>query len=144
MARSLGGLIDSRRDFEGRVTAPLERQRLAALSVQRSINSWTAQRLMRRRDAATLQSSAGKLALANYVTDLRTTWVDLAGAAGTACDPDDRHALRTRHDFLLHPSERIAGGSNEIQRNTLGENVLGLPREPDLYHDRPWSEIPRS
>ena len=63
---------------------------------------------------------------------------------GTACDPDDRQALRTRHDFLLHPSERIAGGSNEIQRNTLGENVLGLPREPDLYHDKPWSEIPRS
>ena len=112
--------------------------------MQRSVNSWTVQRLTRRRDAATLQSSAGKLAVSAYATDLRTTWVDLAGAHGTACDADDRRQLRSRHDFLLHPSERIAGGSDEIQRNTLGENVLGLPREPDPFHERPWSEIPRS
>ena len=146
--RSLGALIDSRRATDGEgaghVTDPVERQRLAALSVRRSVNSWTVQRLSRRRDAGTLQSSAGKLGVGAYANGLRTAWVDLAGPHGTACEADDRRQLRSRHDFLLQPSERIAGGSDEIQRNTLGENVLGLPREPDPFHERPWAEIPRS
>jgi alkylation response protein AidB-like acyl-CoA dehydrogenase len=142
--RSLAALVDRQREEPAHVGDALRRQRLAALSVQRTVNSWTGQRLERRRDAVTLRSSAGKLGMSAYATALRTAWVDLAGAYGTACDEADRFQLRSRHDFLAHPSERIAGGSDEIQRNTLGENVLGLPREPDPYHGRPWSEIPRS
>ncbi|MFN0089133.1 MAG: acyl-CoA dehydrogenase family protein [Acidimicrobiales bacterium] len=143
--RSLDGLIDERRDRDGgRVASPVHRQRLAALAAARRVNGWTNQRLAGQPGAATLASSGGKLHVSGYTTALRTTWVELAGAYGAACDEDDRRQLRTRHDFLAHPAERIAGGSDEIQRNTVGENVLGLPREPDPYHGRPWVEIPRS
>ncbi|QYG92568.1 acyl-CoA dehydrogenase [Iamia sp. SCSIO 61187] len=49
--------------------------------------------------------------------------VDLSGPAGMlAGGPTD--------GFLYSPGMKIAGGSSEIQRNIIGERVLGLPREP--------------
>jgi hypothetical protein len=63
--------------------------------------------------------------------------MDLEGPAslvGTD-NPDEWQSM-----FLMSPSLSIRGGTDEIQRNILGERVLGLPSEPRVDKDKPFSD----
>ncbi|MCZ7525354.1 MAG: acyl-CoA dehydrogenase family protein [Acidimicrobiia bacterium] len=57
---------------------------------------------------------------------------------------DEEQAADVQKAFLTAVGATIGGGTTEIARNVVGERVLGLPREPSVDRDVPWSEIPRS
>jgi alkylation response protein AidB-like acyl-CoA dehydrogenase len=59
----------------------------------------------------------------------------LGADALTAAEP--WHTL-----FLTAPSLSIRGGTDEIQRNIVGERVLGLPEEPRLDRTLPFDQLP--
>ncbi len=79
--------------------------------------------------------------------------VDLLGAQGLVdYDYEMRRAENlgltgppgtSRKMFLRARANSIEGGTSEIQRNILGERVLGLPGEPRVDKDVPWSKVPR-
>ena len=64
-------------------------------------------------------------------------WVGDLGAYQDSLPYEVRGMLRSR-------ANTIEGGTTEINKNILGERVLGLPREPDQFASLPWKEVPRS
>ena len=111
--------------------------RLAQLNTQRAAAK-------RRTGQPGPEASIGKLFQAEYNQRLTVASVDLMGVAGTAWVTDDQTVRGRVRGFLRARGNTIEGGTSEIQRNILGDRVLGLPREPDISKDLPWKDVPRN
>jgi alkylation response protein AidB-like acyl-CoA dehydrogenase len=72
-------------------------------------------------------TSIHKLLWASFHRGLGELAVDVMGAFGVAFDAADDRLTRL---FLYSRADTIYGGSNQIQRNVIGEQALGLPKEP--------------
>ena len=66
----------------------------------------------------------------------------LLGARLTA-DTGEWGTFAWADHVLGAPGYRIAGGSDEIQRNIIGERILGLAEEPRLDRTLPFDQLPR-
>ena len=96
-------------------------------------------------DGHLTQAHGGLLKLGNDSLRQRRseTALTLAGSRGIAWEPG-AFGHECTAVYLRARSASIAGGTAEIQRNNVSERALGLPREPDVDRDRPFSEVPRN
>jgi alkylation response protein AidB-like acyl-CoA dehydrogenase len=76
------------------------------------------------------EASVMKLAYARYVKQLGDLAVGMQGAHGQLDHPDARVGGMFQQKWINAVQSSIGGGTDEIQRNIVGERVLGLPREP--------------
>jgi alkylation response protein AidB-like acyl-CoA dehydrogenase len=76
------------------------------------------------------ESSTGKLQWSTWHQRLGELAMDILGADAMVIGPDYRPGP-FQESFLFSRAHTIYAGASEIQRNIIGERVLGLPREPD-------------
>jgi alkylation response protein AidB-like acyl-CoA dehydrogenase len=83
------------------------------------------------------EGSIGKLLGSSLMTQLGEITVSIAGADAVAGD------VRLAQSMLAAPAGHIAGGSDEVMKNIIGERVLGLPGEPRPDKGVAWKDVPR-
>jgi alkylation response protein AidB-like acyl-CoA dehydrogenase len=122
---------------------PMMRDKLAKVYIHGRIESYTNRRAadLARSGTPGPEGSLGKLLWTEGMTEVSSVIGDILGARLLA-DTGEWGTYAWNEHLLGAPGYRIAGGSDEVQRNILGERVLGLPREPRA-DTGPWSSIPR-
>ncbi|HMG28275.1 MAG TPA: acyl-CoA dehydrogenase family protein [Acidimicrobiia bacterium] len=119
----------------GRNADPVARQRLAQVWMDvelfRLHNARTLARLSRGKELGA-ESSLVKLFWAGMSQRLADTAVTVLGPDALLTADDEQAVDRGRwvHQLLASRANSIQGGTSEIQRNIIGERLLGLPREP--------------
>ncbi len=123
---------------------PLIRQELAKLFVAERVLAYMGQK-MRDEIAAGIavgsKGSVAKLATALISRQSANLGMQIAGARSQAWTTTDPAGPVLATALCFSPMTAIAGGTSEIQRNTIGERVLGLPKEPQLDRDQPFRDI---
>jgi alkylation response protein AidB-like acyl-CoA dehydrogenase len=125
---------------------------------EEQVRGWTNQRVrvqLRAGRPPGPESSIGKVHQGELNQRIQLLAVNMLGAAATAWCTEAGHAPTEPGDWaatlpyelrgmLRSRANTIEGGTTEVNKNILGERVLGLLREPDPFKGVPWRDVPRS
>jgi alkylation response protein AidB-like acyl-CoA dehydrogenase len=140
------GFGDFRRlaEEQGRVDDPIMRQRLAAAFSRFEILKYLGQRAQaasRQGKPPGPESSVLKLAVSRHVSLNGDLALALERADGMLIHDDAPYGGYWQQQFLGQWGVRIGGGTDQVQRNVIGERVLGLPAEPRPDKSVPFREL---
>jgi alkylation response protein AidB-like acyl-CoA dehydrogenase len=120
MNRSLERQVSAMAAGLGAAGDPVARQRVAELTARgRALVALGS----RQGPVASVASSLAKLGVTELLFDAAVLRSDLVGAEGMLAGPETEALLGA-------PGGRIAGGTTQVQKNIVGERLLGLPKEP--------------
>jgi alkylation response protein AidB-like acyl-CoA dehydrogenase len=87
------------------------------------------------------EAATTKLFLSQHLSAAGDLFMAIEGAGGMLSGPSAIDAGLWQTLFLNQWMSKLGGGTDNIQRNSLGEMVLGLPREPRTDKDVPFSSL---
>jgi alkylation response protein AidB-like acyl-CoA dehydrogenase len=120
------------------------RQRATRLWSEEQVRSWTNARVrsgLRAGRPPGPESSIGKVHQGELNQRIQLAACDDLGAAATAWPGGG--LPREVKGMLRSRANTIEGGTTEVNKNVIGERVLGLPREPDPFDGAAWKDVPR-
>jgi alkylation response protein AidB-like acyl-CoA dehydrogenase len=123
----------------GKNTDPVTRQEVARLYTLEQVNEWNS--LRARAEATSPLASLGKLAMSRIVhTGVRVTTGLLGAESLLDGDSSPTAAEVNRSAFAAYVAS-IGGGTDQVQRNIIGERLLGLPKEPEIDKNVPFRDV---
>jgi hypothetical protein len=130
----------------GRNREPLIRQGLARLHAMRTVNEWNGKRSAAelKQGGSSSLASLGKLSMSGMLHFAGRLQVQLLGAEGTLGRAASAESGDATYAMLNAYFTSIGGGTDQIQRNIIGERLLGLPKEPEVDKGVPFREVRRS
>jgi alkylation response protein AidB-like acyl-CoA dehydrogenase len=130
-----------------RALTPSQRDRMVSLYMNEQIADFTRQRMSAAAKSGKetgAVASTMKLHWTNGLKVSRDLGIELLGAEGMLVGQDLPTEGTVQHFFLSMSSATIAGGSDEVQHNIIGERALGLPKDVSLDPNTPFRDIPRN
>lgn len=125
----------------------IQRQKMVSLQTNERIADMTRQRIastMKKGQSPGAEASTMKLHWTNGLRISRDLGMELLGADGMLTGGNLPLEGKVQHFFLSMPSASIAGGSDEVQRNIIGEKTLGLPKDAQADPATPFKDIPKN
>ena len=119
------------------------RQQLMVLHSWRVLNEWNNRRAKAAIEQGTTTPvvSLGKLAMSRMLHYAGRLQAEILGAEATLGVASSADAGDATYSMLNAYFTSIGGGTDQIQRNIIGERILGLPKEPELDKALPFREI---
>ncbi len=128
----------------GRISEPVVRDKLMKLYCEETTKSLVAMRTRAELKAGKTPGpggSLGKLQGSNIMWRLRPLINEIVGMECDAFEADGGKGELFAGTILSSFMASIAGGTDEIQRNIIGDRVLGLPREPSVDKGVPFRDL---
>ncbi len=127
----------------GKSNDPIVRQRLLKLHLLVTVNDWNNRRAKAELKQGTSSPvvSLGKLAMSRILHYAGSLEKELLGAEGMLGGSDSPRSADASYSMLNAFFTSIGGGTDQIQRNIIGERILGLPREPELDKDLAFRQV---
>ena len=126
----------------GTIAHPTMRQKLMQLRILETVKALVSMRTRAELQAGKTPGPGGsiaKLQAAELMETYRDLSMEVVGASGVAWDDDSGGNWQRNAITTLQGS--IAGGTSEIQRNIIGDRVLGLPRDISVDKGVPFNEF---